>query len=216
MSRLHLSSKAPLAVAGILAVPIFFVALLAFGLKFDKPSHTVGSSGKLVLGDPTKGTLGTIYLLAFAVAIGVVLVGLLASLLRVRLSSIVPAISAIVAAILLIAPLGSWAAQHTARYPLGVDNIPKSSPQDLSLRGEWEQSTKSTARQIGLTTIGIAIAAIVLAGALEVRRRRGRHGYVPPPPPAISGVAEISPAVELELADSDLVRGGRPGRWRWR
>lgn len=214
MSRLRKSSKAPLAVAGIQALPLFFVALLALALKLDKPTQTLGTGGKVGLGDPTKGTLGTIYLLAFAIAVGLVLVGLLASLLSFRLAAVAPAVAGIVASTLLMVPLGTWAAQHTARYPLGVDNIPKSSPQDLSLRGEWEQSTKSTARQVGFVTIGIGIAAIALTAALEVRRRRGTAGYTPPPPPAISGVPEASPALDVELADSDLGRGRRPGRWR--
>jgi hypothetical protein len=216
VKRLHGRSKAPVAVAGILAVPLFFVGLMAFSLKLDKPTHLVNASGKHVLGDPTKGTVGTIYLCAFAVSGALVLVGVLAMLFRSRLATIVPAAGAIVASVLLVLPLNTWAAQHTARYPLGVDNIPKSSPQDLFLRGEWEQNAKTTARQIGFATIGIAIAAIAITLLLEIRRRRGIEGPPVPPPPAIAGVAEASPAVELELADSDLVQGGRPGRWRWR
>lgn len=216
MNLLHGRSKAPLAVAGILALPLFFVALLAFSLKIDKPSKVPVHKGNLGLGDPTKATLGTIYLLALAVAVGLVLVGFLACLLRLRLATVVPAVVGIVAATVLMIPLGTWAAEHTARFPLGVDNIPKNSPEDLSLRGEWEQGAKSTARQVGFVTIGMGIAAIALTAALEIRRRRGKSGYVPPPPPAISGAPEISPALELEVADSDLVHGGRPGRWRWR
>ena len=67
MRRLRGTSKAPFAVAGILSVPLFFVALMAFTLKIDKPSHFVRKDGTIGLGDPTKGTIGTIYLLAFAV-----------------------------------------------------------------------------------------------------------------------------------------------------
>jgi hypothetical protein len=216
VNRLRVASKAPLAVAGILAAPLFFVGLLAFSLKIDKPSRHLTKVGKLVFGDPTKGTLDTVYLLACAVALGVVLAGVLASLLRSRLGAVVPALASIVASVLLVFPLGTWAAEHTKRYPLGTDNIPDHSPQNLMLRGEWEQSAKTTAHQIGLATIGIAIAAIALSVALEVRRRRGTEGPVVPPPPAIMGAPEASPVVEPELADSDLVRGGRPGRWRWR
>jgi hypothetical protein len=183
VKRLHGASKAPLAVAGILAVPLFFVGLMAFSLKLDKPTHVVNASGKHVLGDPTKGTVGTIYLCAFAVSVGVVLVGVLAMLLRSRFATIVPAAGAIAASVLLVLPLNTWAAQHTARYPLGVDNIPKSSPQDLFLRGEWEQNAKTTARQIGFATIGIAVAAIAITLLLEIRRRRGRDGIVVEPPP---------------------------------
>jgi hypothetical protein len=215
MRPLRGASKAPLAVAGILAVPLFMVGLMAFALKLEKPTRQL-TSGKLAFGDPTKGTLGAIYLLALAVALGVVLVGFLASLLRSRLAAIVPAATAIVAAVLLLIPLGTWAAEHTTRFPLGTDNIPDKSAQNLILRGEWEQSAETTASQIGFVTIGLAAAAILLSVTLEVRRRRGILSPAVPPPPAISGVAEASPVVELDLADSDLARGQRPGRWRWR
>src|SRR5439155_22243318 len=71
------ASKAPLAVAAILAAPLFFVALMAFSLKFDKPSYVLGKPG-----DPTTETIGTIYLATFSVAGALVLVGVLSMLLR--------------------------------------------------------------------------------------------------------------------------------------
>jgi hypothetical protein len=183
VNRLRGASKAPVAVAGILAVPLFFVALMAFSLKLDKPSHTTTQAGKVVLGDPTKGTVGTIYLAAFAVAGGLVVVGLLAMPLRARLAAVIPAVVAIVAVIVLVIPLGTWAAEHTSRYPLGADNIKQSDPADIYLRGEWEQSAKTTARQIGFATIGLGVAAIVILAALEYRRRRGRDAILVEPPP---------------------------------
>jgi hypothetical protein len=189
VSRFRGASKTPVAVAGILALPLFFVGLMAFSLKVDKPSHQRTASGKLVLGDPTKATIGTIYLLALAVALAVVLVGILAVLLRSRLAPIVPAVAGIVAAVLLIVPLGGWAAGHTNRYPYGTDNIPdgtvaKPNPTNLILRGEWEANAKTTAEEIGFVVIGIGLAAIVLTVGLDVRRRRGIRsapvGALPP------------------------------------
>jgi hypothetical protein len=177
------ASKAPLAVAGILALPLFFVGLMAFTLKLDKPSKQVSTAGKVTLGDPTKGTVGTIYLAAFGVAGALVLLGVLAMLLRSRLASVLPAVGAIAASILLVLPLGTWAAQHTKRYPLGVDNLPKGAT-DIYLPGEWEQRAKTTAEQIGFVTIGLGVAAIVLTVALDVRRRRGREPVPVAPPPA--------------------------------
>lgn len=178
MSSWRGASRAPLAVAGILAPPLFFVGLMAFTLKFDKPSKSLNAAGKLVLGDPTKGTIGTIYLAAIAVAGAVVLVGALAMLLRSRLAPIVSAVAAIAAAVLLILPLGTWAAGHTERYPFGTDNIPDGtaahpSKYNIILRGEWEASAKTTAEQIGYVTIGLGVAAIVITILLDVRRRRG-------------------------------------------
>jgi hypothetical protein len=192
VSRLRGTSKAPLAVAGILAVPLFFVGLMAFALKLDMPSHHLSKHGKLVLGDPTKATVGKIYLAAFSVSIAIVLAGVLAMLLRSRLAPIVPAVAGIVASALLLSQVGTWADQHTARYPLGVDNIPASSPQDLLLRGEWEQNAQTTAHQIGLATIGLAIAAIVITVLLEIRRRRGIEGPpIPTPPDVVTGRSEL-------------------------
>lgn len=183
MSRLRGTSKAPPAVAGILALPLFFLGLLAFGLRFDKPSHHKTPRGALALGDPTKGTLGTIYLLALLLALAVVLIGVFAMLLRSRLAVVVPAGAAILASILLMLPLSTWAAQHAARYPLGVDNIPPRSPQDLALRGEWEHEAVTSARQIAFATIGIAIGAVLITVVLEIRRRRGHDGMLIDPPP---------------------------------
>ena len=188
MSRFRGASKAPLAVAGVMAPPLFFVGLMAFTLRIDKPSHLVSKNGKVVLGDPTKATVGTIYLAALAVAGALVLVGGLTLLLRSRLGPIVPAAAGIVAAVVLIVPLGTWAAGHTQRYPFGTDNIPdgtvaKPNPRNLILRGEWEASAKTTAEQIGFVTIGIGLAAIVLTVVLEIRRRRGiKSAPVGPPP----------------------------------
>jgi len=175
------ASKAPLAVAGILAAPLFFVALLAFSLKLDKPSHVFNNAGTAQVGDPTKGTVLTIYLVAFAVVAALVVVGGLAMLLRSRLATLVPAATGIVASILLLIPLGTWGAEHTARYPLGIDNLPQRSSGDIWLPGEWEHNAQITAHQIGLVTIGLALTAVVLSVLLEIRRRRGIAVPVLPP-----------------------------------
>lgn len=180
MRRLRKASRAPLAVAGILAAPLFFVALMAFSLKFDKPA---GSTPNLA--DPTKGTVLTIYLVALAVAGALVLVGALSSLWRSRLAIVVPAGAGIVVSILLMIPLGTWAAEHTSRYPRGIDNVPQRSAQDIWLPGEWEHNAQTTAHQIGLVAIGIGVAAILISLVL---RWRGPSGYVVSEPPPVEGI----------------------------
>ncbi len=182
MRRFRGVSKAPLAVAGILAAPLFFVALMAFSLKFDKPQ---GASPALA--DPTSGTVRTIYLATFAVVGALMVVGALSMLLRSRLAVVIPAVAGIVITILLLIPLGSWAAEHTLRYPLGIDNLPQRSPQDKWLRGEWEHNAMVTAHQIGFVTIGIAVAAILISIVLEWRRRHGIEGPPVEPPPEVTG-----------------------------
>jgi hypothetical protein len=184
LRRFRRARKAPLAVAGILATPLFFVALMAFSLALDEPSAAVSSAGAEVLGDPSKTTVRWIYLLAFAASMCVVLVGVLAVLLPTRVGVIVSSLAAIVVTVLLLLPLDTWEAEHTERYPLGVDLIRQAAPDDLILQGEWEENARRTAEQIGFWTITIAIAAILISLAVEIRRRRG---IVPPPVPPAAG-----------------------------
>ena len=187
IARLRHAKKAPLAVAGILATPLFFVSLMAFSLLLDKPSVETSRLGREVLGDPSRGLVATIYLVSFAVSGLVVLVGVLALLLSPRVAIFLPPAAAIGVTIALLVPLDTWEAEHTARYPNGVDLVPRRSPSDLILRGEWEENARRTADQIGLWTIAIAVAAILIAAALEARRRRGiAPPPVPPPPPEVS------------------------------
>ena len=64
-------------------------------------------------------------------------------------------------------------------------------------RGEWEQTAKTTAHQIGLVTIGLALAAIVICVLLEIRHRRGRDEIHVEPPP-----------LELDTGGAPGVTGG--------
>jgi hypothetical protein len=176
-------SKTPLAVAGILATPLFFVALMAISLALEKPTVTL-ESGKRVLGDPSNEREAAIWLLALIPPLAVVLAGVGATFVR-RLGVVVSAAAAIAATTVLLIPLRGWADRHTARYPQGIDLIPASDPGDLRLRGEWEDAARRTAEQLGGWTIGIAAFAVVLALALQTRR--GRRAPAPPPPPEIAG-----------------------------
>jgi hypothetical protein len=191
MSRLRPVSKAPLAVAGILSTPLFFVGLMAMSLAVEKPSvrHT-GKLHKAVPGDPSGTTEAKIWLLALVFPLVLVLIGTASMSLR-RTGVVVAALGAIALTVALLVPLGGWARGHTNRYPIGVDLIPPSlGSQDIYLRGEWEANAKRTAEQLGVATMSIAGVAIVVAGFLEFRRRRGLVGPVPPPPPltAMSGI----------------------------
>jgi hypothetical protein len=147
---------------------------------------TVNENGAEVIGDPSRSAVGTIYLLAFGVSAGIALVGVLA-LFAGRAGVHVPALAAIAVTVALLLPLGTWETDHTARYPQGVDLIPRSDPGDLILRGEWEDNAQRTARQIGFWTIVMAIAAMVVATALDIRRRRRPTPPPVPPPPEVVG-----------------------------
>jgi len=195
MSRLRPVSKAPLAVSGILATPLFFVGLMAMSLAVEKPSvrHT-GKLHKAVPGDPAGTTEAKIWLLALVFPLVLVLIGTASMSLR-RTGVVVAALGAIALTVALLVPLGGWARGHANRYPIGVDLIPPSlGSQDIYLRGEWEANAKRTAQQLGVATMSIAGVAIVVAGFLELRRRRGLVGPVPPPPPlsATGGVPPVT------------------------
>ena len=186
MPSFRTASKAPLAVAGILATPLFFVALMAMSLAVEKPGvRHVGKLHHAVPGDPTGSTEAKIWLLAVLPALALVLLGL-ASMLLKRTGAIVASLGAIALSVALLVPLGGWANGHTDRYPLGVDLIRPGSSSDIYLRGEWEANAKRTADQLGIATMSIAGAAIAIALLLEFRRRRGLERPVPPPPPVIT------------------------------
>lgn len=193
MTRLRKAPKSPLAVAGILATPLFFVALMAMSLAIEKPTvRHVLSNGTFVarLGDPAGSTERTIWLLAVVPPIGLVLIGI-GGMLIGRAGVITSALTAIAAAIVLLVPLDAWTRQHTARYPDGIDLIPRSSTSDLFLRGEWEGTARHTAEQLGIATIVLAGLAIAILALLEVRRRRGIARPVPPPPPEVAGSGQV-------------------------
>ena len=190
MRRLRTAPKASLAVASILATPLFFVGLMAMSLAVEKPSvgHAV-RHGKTVtvFGDPTGSTEAKIWLLAAVPPVALALLGI-AGMLVGRRGVVLSSLGAIALTIALLVPLGGWANGHADRYPLGVDLIPPTATgsQDIYLRGEWEATAKHTAEQLGIATIAIASLAIVVFALLEFRRRRGLVRPLPPPPPVIA------------------------------
>lgn len=184
-------SRAPLAVAGIIAMPLFFTALMAMSLAVEEPTAKhVLRKGRLVTvyGDPSGTTEAKIWLLAVLPPLVLVLVGTLAIRLG-RLGVVASATAAIAIAVVLLAPLGTWQRDHTARYPIGVDLIPPSASSDIYLRGEWEGTARRTADQLGGAAIGLGAASLAVLALLEVRRRRGAVPPPPPPPPAIMDAA---------------------------
>ena len=136
---------------------------MAFSLVLDKPSVDVTTKGAEVLGDPARATIAAIYLLSVGVSALVVLIGVLALLLPVRAAVFVPAIGAIGVTIALLLPLDTAEAEQYVRaIPMGSTSSPEMILPDLILRGEWEENARRTANQIGLWTIAIAVAAIVV------------------------------------------------------
>ncbi len=177
-------NRAPLAVAALLSFPLFFAALMAASLDVEKPalSQTTTAAGKVVTHyhNAAAGTEAKIWGLALVVPAILLAIGLAAMFWR-RGGTYVVAAAAVALAVVLPDRLDVWARRHTTRFPLGVDLVPDSDPSDLSSRGEWEHNARETAFSLAHWTIGLAVAAVAVATALALLRRR--RGARPPLPP---------------------------------
>jgi hypothetical protein len=196
-------SKAPLALVGLLAVPLYFASLLASSLALEKPQIIHGRENP-----PGSGAEAKIWLAALIVPGVLLAVGVIGLAVR-RIGIYAPAAAGVVVCLVLPDVSKGWVARHTARFPLGMDFVKDSDPSNLSGRGEWEHAAQETIVSITHWTLILAIGAIVVAVLLEVRRR-GRPGpfSVPSPPAAVTGAPEVSPAVEV--TDRELWRLPRP------
>jgi hypothetical protein len=209
------ASKAPLALAGLLSITLYFGALMASSLAVDQPRvvHRL-RHGKVVLHyeQSSNATEAKIWLLAL-VPVGILLaVGLVAMLWRGGGLYVVCG-AAIAISLLLPHRLDAWTARHTRRFPLGVDLIKDSSPSNLAARGEWEQNARDTVISLAHWTIGIAIGAVVIVTGLTLLRRlRPRQAFIAAPPPAVTGEPEVSPVLGTVEGESRLVRRGIAGR----
>jgi hypothetical protein len=208
-------SKAPLGLAGLLSITLFFGGLMASSLAVDKPRvvHRL-RHGRLVLHyeQSSNATEAKIWLLAL-VPVGILLaVALLAMVWRAGGLYVVSG-AAIAISLLLPHRLDAWTARHTRRFPLGVDLIKDSSPSNLASRGEWEQNARDTVISLMHWTIGIAIAAVVIVTGLALLRRlRPRQAFIAAPPPVVTGEPEVSPVLSTVEGESRLVRRGLAGR----
>ena len=176
-------TKAPIAVAGLIAVPIYFAALMASSLAVDRP-HVVGRHES----PGTGGTEAKIWLAALIAPAIVTAAGFVGLVLK-RHGIYLAAAAGIVVCVLLPGLSHNWIGRHERRFSLGVDFIPDGSPSNLSSRGEWEHAAQATVTSICHWTLGLAIGAIVIGALVEVRRRRGRDAIVVEPPRSTTGGA---------------------------
>jgi hypothetical protein len=170
-------SKAPLALAGLLAVPLYLAALLASSLALDKP-RLAGTHEH----PPSSGAEAAVWAAALIVP-GILLAVGAAGLPLRRFGTYLPAVAGIVVCLVLPSLSRGWIARHERRFPFGMDFIPDSSTSNLSSRGEWEHAAQSTIASITHWTLVLAIGAIVVGVLLELRRRRGRDAILVEPPP---------------------------------
>jgi hypothetical protein len=210
------ASKAPLGLAGLLSITIFFAALMASSLAIDKPRvFERHRHGKVVLHyeQSSNATEARIWLVALIPVAILLAVALLAMLWR-RGGLYVVSAAAIAISLVLPHRLDTWTARHTRRFPIGVDLIKDADPSNLASRGEWEQNARDTVISLTHWTIGIAIGALaIVAGLTLLRRLRPRQAFIAAPPAVVTGEPEVSPVLDTVEAESRLARGGLAGRF---
>lgn len=187
------TSRAPLAIAAFLAIPLFFSSLMASDLaqeKADKIQWKGCPSGICtVWHEPTTANVAKVWLWAFVPPLVLVVVGLIAN--RLPLGFYVSCLGGIVIAMGVVHNSATWAKHHTARFPMGVDLIPDKGYafSNRFNRGEWERGALDTALSLEHWTIGIALAGMLVMGFLWVRSQRSarRPGVVGVPVESIHG-----------------------------
>jgi len=192
--------RAPLGIAGFLALPLFFSSLMASTLALEKPGKIqwkCHGSICTVWHDPTSWNTGKVWLWALVPSLVLVLVGWLAC--RLPLGFYVSCVAAIVISMAVVHKTGIWAIHHTRRFPLGVDNIPRTNNfSNLWNPGEWEKEARATAISLQHWTIGIAVAAMTVMLLLwlrDQRKSRRRPGVVGVPAEGIHGPDITSPGL---------------------
>ena len=189
-------SRSPLAIAGFIAIPLFFSSLMASSLAQEKPwviQWTSGGHLKTTYHDPTTSTEARVWLWALLPPALLIVVGYLAT--RLPQGFYIACLAAIVDAMAVVHKIGVWERHHTLRYPDGVDLIPASNPASNQFDpGQWEKMAHDTALSLEHWTIALAIVSIVVVAGLTVKRRYfGRKppvGYT-----AIEGIGAPSATV---------------------
>lgn len=178
-SLLRVDTKAPLAVAALIAVPLYFAALMASSMRLDAPRLVGHKQFPAAAG--TEGKIWAAALIAPAILLAAGLVGLL---LR-RFGIYLAAAAGIVVCLVLPRLSQSWVAGHIARFPYGIDFIKDSSVSNLASRGDWEHAAQDTIASITHWTLGLCIGVVVVGALVELRRRRGAPNLASEPTPYV-------------------------------
>jgi hypothetical protein len=200
--RLHGRSRAPLAIASFIAIPLFFSSLMASALAQEKPRLVQWTSGgklQTTYHDPTTGTEARVWLWALVPAALLILFGYFAT--RLPHCFYIACVAAIVDAMAVVHKVDTWQRHHTHRFPNGVDLIAANNPASNQFDpGQWEQMARDTALSLEHWTIGLALVSIFVVAGLTVKRRYfGRK-----PAPAYGAIEGIGPpsATMPEITES--------------
>jgi hypothetical protein len=167
-------SRAPLAIAAFLGIPLFFSTLMASALAQERPRVVQWKGCHTGLcttwHDPTVSNTTHIWLWAILPPLVLVLVGWIAC--RLPLGYYISCAVAIVIAVAVVHKTATWQRHHTVRFPWGVDLIPANQPSSNHWDpGQWEAEARSTALSLQHWTIAVAIAAAAVMAFLWVRKR---------------------------------------------
>jgi hypothetical protein len=170
-------SRAPLAIAAFIAIPLFFSSLMASTLAQERP-HVIQWKGCrsglcTTWHDPTTANETRIWLWALVPPLVLVLVGWAAS--RLRFGFYVSCTAAILIALAVVHKTAVWERHHTARFPWGVDLIPGTVAYSSSNHwdpGQWEAEARSTALSLQHWTIAIALISMAVMAFFWLRAQR--------------------------------------------
>lgn len=166
-------SRAPLAIASFIAIPLFFSSLMASTLALEKPrviQWTTAGHLRTVYFDPSTATELRIWLWALVPPAVLIVTGWIAT--RLPYGFYVSCVAAIVIAMAVVHDLNKWTVHHTLRFPPGVDLIPASDPASNQFDpGQWELMARETALSLSHWTIGLALISMLIVGGLALKRR---------------------------------------------
>jgi hypothetical protein len=165
-------SRAPLAIASFIAIPLFFSSLMASALAQERPRVVQWTSGgrlQTTYHDPTTGMEARIWLWALLPPALLIVAGWIAT--RLPYGFYIACLAAIVDAMAVAHKTDVWARHHTHRYPNGVDLIPASNAASNKFDpGQWERMARDTALSLEHWTISLALISIVVVAGLTVKR----------------------------------------------
>jgi hypothetical protein len=177
-------SRAPLAIAGFFAVPVFFASLMAASLAADHPHIVLGKEHP-----SASGREAVVWGLALIAPAILVAIGALALALG-RAGVYVALAASLAFCLLLPIRLDAWSARHERRFPLGMDYLKDSDPSNTSSRGEWEHAARDTVLSITHWTIVLIAVSTLVALFVHLRRRKAAPVG---PPPEVVGVPDTTP-----------------------
>ena len=175
-------SRAPLAIASFIAIPLFFSSLMASALAVEKPRTSSGGAADTPqrrtarrvpdddLPRPDLGHRSAGLALGAGACRPADRRGLDCDPTAVRL--LLACLAAIVDAMAVVHKTATWEQHHTQRFPNGVDLIAANNPASNQFDpGQWERMARDTSLSLEHWTIALALISLLVVLGLAVKRR---------------------------------------------